>query len=211
MLSTGKLNFNLIIVVVHALTISFVRIPGFLQGRGKQPDVLLRVPLKPIDDDYNAGLYCLQKKGKVKLCGPLYELVIHPDPDGFADHDEIPDVPVRVRPMGMLVHPLTDKPVGLNFVLRPENEPVRVRVPIRHINEEKSIGLRAGGWLNTVLQAVDINVAPGVRPPLYATQDVAGLKLHGRATVGELEFEGKGEGCRTVVADETVSTIVSKC
>ncbi len=182
-----------------------------MQGRGKEPDVLLRVPLKPIGTDYNAGLYALQKRGKVKFCGPLYELIIRPDPEGYADNVDIPEQPVRVQPMGMLVHPISDKPVGLNFVLRPENEAVRMRVPIRYINEEKCVGLRTGGWVNSVMQAVDINVAPGVRPPLYATQDLADLKLHGKATIGELTFERKGEGCRTVLPDDEVSTIISKC
>ena len=194
--------------LVQLLTES--RIPGFLQGRGKEADVLLRVPLKPINDDYNAGLYALQKRGKVRFCGPLYELTIRPDPEGFADNVSIPETPVRVQPMGMLVHPLTDVPVGLNLVLRPYDEPVRVRVPIRYINEEKCTGLRYSGWVNPIIQYIDINVAPGVRPPLFATQDLAGMKLYAKATVGELEFEGKGAGCRTVLPHDEVSTIVSK-
>lgn len=185
------------------------RIPGFLQGRGLVPDVYLRVPLFPLQYDYECGLYPLQQHGKAKLTGPLYQLTIHEDPEGIAD-GPVPSQPVRAQPMGMLVHPLSDKIVGVIFVYRPEDKPVRVRVPLRYFNEEKCIGLRMGGWVNRIRRAVDIHVAVNMRPPVTATHDLAGLVLKGRKTVGELSFKGKGVGCRAVLPDSEVTTIISK-
>lgn len=185
------------------------RIPGFLQGRGTAPDVYLRIPLRPLLYDYNKGLFVLQQRGKVKFCGPLYELDVRPDPEGDAT-DVFPDGPVRTQPMGMLIHPLSEEPVSVVFVHRPENKPVRVRVPIRYMNEEKCIGLRSEGWLNTLRHAVDINVAVNVKPPVTTTHDLAGLQLKGRKTVGELTFERKNQGCCTVLDDDEVTTIISK-
>lgn len=192
-------------------------IPGFLNARGGGADLLLRVPLAPLLADWNAGLFVLQKRGKVRHVGPLYELHVRPDPEGYADEELqegqellIPDGPLRVQPLGVLIHPIDDVPVGVQLIARPVTEAVRVRIPVRHINEEKCVGLRHGGWVNSLHRSIDVQVAPGVRPPLYATQDVGGLKLHGRAKVGELTFEGKGAGCRTVLADDVTSTIISK-
>jgi len=86
-----------------------------------------------------------------------------------------------------------------------------VRIPVRYINEEKCTGLKMAGWINGLHRAVDVNVAPGVLPPTFATQDVAGVKLHGRVTIGQLDFERKNQGCRTVLPDDEVCTIISKC
>ncbi len=122
----------------------------------------------------------LQQHGKVKFCGPLYELQITADPEKETAEVELPSQPIRVLPMNMLVHPITDLPVGLSFVYRPASEPVRVRVPIRYINEEKCIGLRTGGWVNKIRRAVDIAVAAGTPAPLKATHDLAGLALRGK-------------------------------
>lgn len=197
-------------------------IPGFLNARGDGADVLLRVPLAPLKADWDAGLFVLQKRGKVRHVGPLYELRVRADPEGYAEAEAeakdahgngglyIPEKTLRVQPMSVLIHPIDDVPVGVQLIARPVDQPVRVRIPVRHINEERCIGLRHGGWVNALHRSVDVQVAPGCRPPLYAVQDVGGLKLHGRATVGELTFEGKGDGCRTVLADDVACTIISR-
>lgn len=153
----------------------------------------------------------LQQHGKVKFCGPLYELQVTPDPEGHAPDVNIPEQPIRALPMNMLVHPITDLPVGLVFVYRPASEAARVRVPIRYINMEKCPGLRVGGWLNRIREGVDIAVAPGAVAPGKVTQDLADVPLRGRKFVRELMFDGKDNGCRTVLADDEVTTIISKC
>lgn len=110
----------------------------------------------------------------------------------------------------MMQNQITEAVKTIEFLYCPEDELVRVRVPITYINEEKCPGLREGGWLNRVQQNVDINVAPFTEAPLYATQDVGGMGIKDRKTLGELQFQGKGNGCQTILADDTVATIISK-
>lgn len=183
-------------------------IPAFLQGRGAAPSAHVRVPLAPILEDYLAGRFVLQRRTKAQFVGPLYELLVHPDPEDSSSSESAG--PVRALAYNMLVHPVTDKPIALAFVAKPATEPVRVRVPVRYINRERCPGLKLGGWVNQLHRAVDIAVAAGVRPPERAVQDLAETGLRGSRTVGELEFEGKGEGCRAVLPDDTATTIISR-
>lgn len=132
--------------------------------------------------------------------------------DGWEWESEMPDIPferIRVKAQNMELNGITEVPKTITFLYCPEEEPVRVRVPIRYINEEKAQGLREG-YLNRIVQNVDINVAPFCQAPLYAVQDVGGMKLKDRRYLGELTFEGKGMGCRTVLPDDMIATMISR-
>lgn len=149
----------------------------------------------------------LQQRGKVKFCGPLYDVDVYTTNE---EGKEELKTSVRAWPSSIIVHPLSDIPVGVTFVYRPVDEPVRVRVPIKVINEEKCVGLRQGGWVNMLHKAIDINVAPHVEPPLYVTLDIGGMSLKEKRMIKDLEFDRKGDGCAAVLADDTVATIISK-
>lgn len=168
-------------------------------------DLRLQVPREPIRRDYQDRLFALQKLGKNKFSGPLYQIRLVGDAD-----EELPFDKIRVLPHNMIIHPITELPVALGFVFHPENEPVRVRVPVEYINEEKCHGLREGGWLNTVQRTIEVGVAPFVKPPLRVCIDLAGMGLRDRKRVGDLTFEGKGNGCRTVASDDDIVTVISK-
>lgn len=191
-----------------------LRIPTLFQGRGILDDVLLQVRLDTLRDDFNNGRFTLQKRGKVKFTGPLYELRVE---DGALDEygNEMPACRVgferaRVLAHNMIIHPMSSLPVGLLLRYSPENEPVRVRVPLRFINQEKSSGLRVGGWLNRIHSAVDINVAAGIKAPLFVTADVGNMKMKDKFPIGQLMFDGKGQGCKTVLNDDVTCIIMSK-
>lgn len=192
----------------HTFSFSHSRIPSCLQGRGKVPDLLINVPIDPILQDLHNRLFAPQKLGKVKWSGPLYQLQLLPDPSGAPS--PLPVQTIRVKPHNMQLNQITEVPKTIAFMYCPEEEPVRVRIPIRYINEEKCPGLKEGGWLNCIIPAIDINVAPFTRAPLFATLDIGNLHLKDRKTVADLQFEGKGDGCRTILADDLVTTVISK-
>lgn len=197
------------------------RVPGVLQTWGADGlpcDMPLDVPLAALTRAQDAGLLVLQARGKVKFCGPLFTLRVHPPaedalvpwmPDGSPPPVGEPPAPLRVRAVNILVHPLTNLPVCVGFVPAPVERPVRVRVPVRPMNAERCPGVKTGGWVNVRQRAVDVAVRPGVRPPLFATMDVGGLELKERLPLAALEFEGKGQGCRLVLPQDTVSTVIS--
>lgn len=176
--------------------------------------MLIEAPVEPLIADRAAGLLVMQKLGKVKMMAPLYELHFVPGDDaGLNAHLATLNLPadrLRVLPRNITIHPLTDRPVGAGFVYRPEDEAVRVRVPIRYLNEEKCPGLRSGGWLNRVMRSVDIAVAPHTRAPAFVTVDLAGLAVKGRRCMSDIMFEGDGRGCRTLLPDDAINTVISK-
>jgi Ribosomal protein TL5, C-terminal domain len=163
------------------------------------------VPIAPLRRLLQARLLVRQKLGKVKFCGPLLTLRLENDESG-----SVPSPTVRVLPRNMLLHPLTESIVNVDFVLAPVDERVRVRVPVRILNAERCPGLRSGGWTNLMLRAVDISVEPGASAPFFVTVDIAGMELKDRKRVKDLDFSGKGEGCRTILPDEDLAIVISK-
>lgn len=179
-----------------------------MQGRGDVPDLLISVPVRPLQEDFRGGLFGYQEKGRNKWAGPLYKLRIVTEEGRDAEQPQFDSI--RVKAHNMMLNPLTDVVRTITFVYCPEERLSRVRVPIRYINEEKSPGLREGGWLNRLQQNVDIHVDPFTPAPLYATQDVGEMRVKDRKHIGDLQFDGKGKGCNTVLADDTVATMISK-
>lgn len=204
--------------LLHLCTLFCDRIPSCVQGRGKLPDLQIKVLLAPIQEDFFSGLFAIQKLGKNKWSGPLYQLRFiqeeHAEEEKLGESqvlvNPLPVETIRVKAHNMMLNPITEAVKTIAFLYCPENEPVRVRVPIKYINEEKCPGLREGGWLNRVQQCVDINVAPFTEPPLFATQDVGGMGLKDRKTIGDLKFKGKGNACVAVLPPDTMATIISK-
>lgn len=175
--------------------------------------MLLQMEVKPLQDDLHSGLFALQKRGKSKLTGPLYEMrVISGGVDDYGN--ELPiDVPferVRVLPQNMEIHYINATPMSVGLKYAPESEPIRVRVPLRLINEGKAPGLKDKGWINRLHRYIDINVASYTKAPLYGTVDLAGLEMKGRKFASDVMFEGKGNGCRVVIADDTPVVMISK-
>lgn len=153
----------------------------------------------------------------MKFEGPLFVLRLHDADSGALHQWDAPDAQkltlpltaIRAKPVNITLHPLTERPEGVSFVLAPADRATRVRVPVRVLNEEKSPGVKMGGWVNVIDWAVDVRVDVGVVPPLVATVDVGGLGMKDRLTLDALQFDGKGEGCRLVRPADTVSTVIS--
>lgn len=178
-----------------------------MQGRGDLPDLQIKVPLAPLQQDYYNGYFAYQKKGRNKWTGPLYKLRLVSE---NGDTGDLPFESVRVKAHNMMLNPLTEAVKTIGFIYCPEEKLTRVRVPIKYINEEKCPGMREGGYLNRLQQNIDINVEPFVRPPKFVVQDVGGMQIRDKRTISDLQFEGKGDGCYTVLADDTLVTMISK-
>ncbi|CAN8071878.1 unnamed protein product [Agarophyton chilense] len=185
-----------------------------VEGRNKFPDLILQVPKAPLLEDMLAGRFALQKRGKTRFVGPLYELAIEEHAVGeygkLLDTASLPFERIRVLAHNIRIHPVGEYPLGVSFRYSPENEPVRVRVPMVCINQEKSPGIRDGGWLNRLQKYIDINVAPFTPAPQFVTMDVSGMGMKEKRFVRDLQFEKKGDGCRTVLGDDEPAVVISK-
>ena len=57
--------------------------------------------------------------------------------------------PVRTLPKDVQFHPVTDRPLHVDFLRISEHAKVHVDVPIHFVDEDKSKGIKRGGVLNT--------------------------------------------------------------
>ena len=62
----------------------------------------------------------------------------------------------RTLPKDVQFHPVTDRPVHVDFFRIGEHSEVTVEVPIRFVNEDKSRGLKRGGVLNAVRHELEL-------------------------------------------------------
>lgn len=190
------------------------RIPLIVRGRGRFPDLQIQTDPAPFIKDYVSSLYCHQRFGKTILQGPLYELRIESGGlNEFGELMDISDVPferIRVMMKNVQIHFMKDEPVSFGLIYAPEDEPVRVRLPIRCINTEKSPGLRESGWLNQIKSNIEVRVEPYVKPPLDCTLDVGGLRMKEKLRIGDILLEGRGNGITPILPDDTITTMVSK-
>ena len=64
--------------------------------------------------------------------------------------------PVRTLPKDVQFHPVTDRPLHVDFLRISEHAKVHVDVPIGFVDEEKSKGLKRGGVLNAVRHELEL-------------------------------------------------------
>ncbi len=69
-------------------------------------------------------------------------------------------------------HPVTDRPLHVDFLRVSANSEIAVVVPVHFLNEEKSIGLKRGGILNVVRHEVEVLCTPK-NIPEYLELDLA--------------------------------------
>jgi large subunit ribosomal protein L25 len=108
------------------------RVPGVIYGE-KQPPMLIDLDPKELDKEY-------QKSG---FFTRLFDVQI----DGNAE---------RVLPRDVQLHPVSDRPEHVDFMRVGAKTRIRVAVPVRFENHDRSPGLKRGGVLNVVRHTIDI-------------------------------------------------------
>ncbi len=64
-------------------------------------------------------------------------------------------------------HPVTDRPIHVDFQRLAPGQRIRVRVPVTFLNEGTSPGLKAGGVLNVVRREVEVMADPDAVPDRF--------------------------------------------
>ena len=83
------------------------------------------------------------------------------------------------------LHPVSDKPLHVDFHRVAAGEPVRVSVRIEFTGNDESVGLKMGGVLNVVHHSMEVMVDPD-RIPEHVVADISQLDLGGAVRWGEL-------------------------
>jgi len=113
----------------------------------------------------------------------------------------------RTLPKDVQFHPVTDRPLHVDFLRISEHAQVTVAVPIIFINEEKSKGLKRGGVLNAVRHELEL-VCDAAEIPDDVIVDLAGTDIGDSIHISQVTLP-KGTTSAITDRDFTIATIVA--
>jgi large subunit ribosomal protein L25 len=113
----------------------------------------------------------------------------------------------RTLPKDVQFHPVTSRPVHVDFLRIGEHSQVNVNVPVRFDNEEASPGLKRGGVLNVVVHDLAL-VCDASEIPDEIHIDLTGLEIGDTLHISQVKLP---KGSKPANADEdfTVATIIA--
>lgn len=111
----------------------------------------------------------------------------------------------RAIPRDVQLDPVRDTPVHVDFQRIGSDNRVKIRIPMRFINEAASPGLKRGGVLNVVRREIEV-WAPADKIPEYFTSDLTGLEIGRSIHISAITLP---DGVRPVIHDRdfTIATI----
>jgi large subunit ribosomal protein L25 len=115
--------------------------------------------------------------------------------------------PARTLPKDVQFHPVTDRPLHVDFLRISEHSKVHVAVPIRFTDEEGSKGLKRGGVLNTVRHELEL-VCDAAEIPEEIEISLAGLDIGDSIHISHVKLPSGSESAITD-RDFTIATIVA--
>lgn len=114
---------------------------------------------------------------------------------------------VRTLPKDVAFHPVTDRPLHVDFLRLAKDAKVTVGIPVIFINEEASPGLKRGGVLNVVRHELEL-VCESDKIPDDITIDVTGLDVGDSIHISNVNLPTGTESAITD-RDFTIATIVA--
>jgi large subunit ribosomal protein L25 len=115
--------------------------------------------------------------------------------------------PNRTLPKAVDFHPVSSRPIHVDFLRIGEHTKVHVAIPMRFDNEEASPGLKRGGVLNVVVHELEI-VCDAAHIPNEIHISLEGLEIGDSIHIGQVKLP---DGVTPANTDEdfTVATIVA--
>ncbi|HEY7006800.1 MAG TPA: 50S ribosomal protein L25/general stress protein Ctc [Sphingomicrobium sp.] len=115
--------------------------------------------------------------------------------------------PHRTLPKAVDFHPVTSRPIHVDFLRIGEHTKVHVAVPMRFDNEDASPGLKRGGVLNVVVHELEI-VCDAAHIPNEIHIALDGLEIGDSIHISEVNLP-EGVTPANTEEDFTVATIVA--
>src|SRR5688500_19249496 len=115
--------------------------------------------------------------------------------------------PHRTLPKDVQFHPVTSRPIHVDFLRIGEHSQVTVAIPVRFDDEEESPGIKRGGVLNIVQHELEL-VCPASNIPDEIHISLAGLDIGDSIHISQVTLP---EGTKAAIDDRdfTVATIVA--
>jgi len=113
----------------------------------------------------------------------------------------------RTLPKDVQFHPVTDRPLHVDFLRIGEHSTVTVAVPVRFENEEGSPGLKRGGVLNVVRHELEL-VVDAAEIPDEVVIDLKGYDVGESIHISQVKLPG---GAKSAITDRdfTIATLVA--
>lgn len=159
------------------------RVPAVIYG-GKEDPVSIHVEERELN--------------KLLGTGHFFTSIIMIDVDGKA---------VRTLPKDVAFHPVTDRPMHVDFLRLSKDAKVDVKVPVHFINEEASPGLKRGGVLNIVRHELEL-VCNVDDIPESIDIDVTGFNVGDSIHISHVTLPA-GSASAITDRDFTIATIVA--
>ncbi len=120
---------------------------------------------------------------------------------------EVGGKPNRTLPKDVQFHPVSSRPIHVDFVRIGEHAQVHVNVPVRFVDDEEAPGIKRGGVLNVVRHELEL-VCDAARIPNEITISLAGLEIGDAVHISQVSLP---EGSRSAIDDRdfTVATVVA--
>jgi len=115
--------------------------------------------------------------------------------------------PTRTLPKAVDFHPVTSRPIHVDFLRISEHTQVHVAVPMRFDNEDASPGLKRGGVLNVVVHELEI-VCDAAHIPSEIHIPLDGLEIGDSIHISQVKLP-EGVTPANTEEDFTVATIVA--
>jgi large subunit ribosomal protein L25 len=114
---------------------------------------------------------------------------------------------VRTIPKDVALHPVSDRPLHVDFFRLAKDAKIQVAVPVVFSNEEESPGLKKGGVLNVVRHDLEL-VCESDKIPDEIVLDVTGLDIGDSIHISHVTLP---EGSTSAITDRdfTIATIVA--
>ena len=115
--------------------------------------------------------------------------------------------PNRTLPKAVDFHPVSSRPIHVDFLRIGEHTKVTVAVPVRFDNDEDSPGLKRGGVLNVVQHEIEL-VCDAASIPEELHIDLTGLEIGDSIHISDVKLP---DGVKPSIEDRdfTVATIVA--
>jgi len=113
----------------------------------------------------------------------------------------------RTLPKDVQFHPVTDRPMHVDFLRISEHAQVTVEVPVTFIDEEQSPGIKRGGVLNVVRHELELSCDAAEIPDEIAIS-LAGFDVGDSIHISNVTLP-KGATSTITDRDFTIATIVA--
>lgn len=114
---------------------------------------------------------------------------------------------IRTLPKDVQFHPVTDRPLHVDFLRIGEHTTVNVKVPVAFTDEDKAPGIKRGGVLNIVEHEIEL-IVDAAHIPDDITISLAGLDVGSSIHLADVKLP-KGAKPAHADRDITVATIVA--